>query len=195
MKKLFLLLVILIVSAANFLAQSKNKELEALREETNLPDKEIIRVNKKIKFPNKKPLKIYLAINQSEKDAKKFEKWIGKWNKKNATKYGQVELVSDNSKADVIVAQYRVPRSKYVKESKVTVGNVSETGKILPKAEVDSEYSYRRLDLPIYSYLLVRSNGFWTIVFQNVEPVFVEEQYVNPYARLRGALKKRLKKR
>lgn len=201
MKKLSLFLLTLFIFSVNVFAQN-NKELDKLRKETSLPSDEIIRVNKDIKFPANKTLKVLLAINQSGYDARKFEEWIEKWNRKDGKKYGNVELVGEPDEADVIVAQFRTVRPEYVLESRVNVGNVSDDDQILSNdnrtlsnRRIKSETDYRRLAIPTRSYLLVKVSGFWTVVFRDVETSLFEKQKINPYTRIRGAFKKRLKKR
>ena len=195
MKKTFVCLTILVVFSALASAQVREKEAELLRDELNIAANQTILIDRGKSFPARKPLRVFAAIKQSAKEAKKFGKWLKKWNKKNGNKYGKIEIVDKLENADVVVAQFRTVAPVYVKEVVTKVGNISSTGEIRDNVRVGVGYGYRRMDLPTHSYLLVKSNRAWVIVFRNVEPIFVEEQMVNPRARLRGAMSKKLKNR
>ena len=195
MKKTFVCLTVLAVFSTLASAQVSEKEAGLLREELKLADDEPILIDRGRNFPAQKPLRVFTAIKQSAKEAERFGKWLRKWDKKNSKKYGKIQIVDEIEKADVVVAQFRTVAPVYVKEVVTKVGNISSTGEIRDKVRIGTEYGYRRMDLPTHSYLLVKSNRAWVIVFRNIEPIFVEEQLVNPRARLRGAMSKRLKNR
>ncbi|MEZ5428714.1 MAG: hypothetical protein R2747_20885 [Pyrinomonadaceae bacterium] len=194
MKKILPVLLILLGISISVAAQANREELDDLRREAGLPDDALIRVNEGQAFPAGK-LKVYLAVKQSRDAAEDFEGWVEKWNRKDGGKYGMLEIANDPTAADIIVAQYKTGGAEYVAESKVDFGKLSTEKDSSPGFKVDSDSRYKRLDLPIYSYLMVRSNGFWVVVFRLVETSLPGKQLINPDARIRGDLKKRLKDR
>jgi hypothetical protein len=56
--------------------------------------------------PAANPLKIYLAVAEPEV-TETFVEWVNTWNKKQAPKYGSVEIVSDFAQSDICLIVYR----------------------------------------------------------------------------------------
>ena len=194
MRKLFFITFFLLISGAlNLFAQTSSNDLRKLKQEINLPENEAILVNENLELPAAQDLKVLLAINQSRTDAENFGKWITKWNKKNGSKYRELELVNETSAADLIVVQFRNTHPKYAAQSKIDILNIPLSGNQNGNLKVNSENGYERLDLPIFSYLLLRSNGIWTVIYQHIETSIPGRQLSMPDAKIRTALSSRLK--
>lgn len=182
-------------------AQSDNREIDNLRQQINVSDKEIIVINKDAKLPAGNPLKVFLAVKRDADEAQYFEKWIEEWNRKDGSQYGKLELVKDISKADVVLTQFIMNRGKYVEEASINVGNIPPPGQIISpgkvktKVTVNGEKSYKSLTRPVYSYLIKRENSIWTIIYQDVETSLTGEQLFNPELALWQAFKNEIKLR
>ena len=194
MKKIFMILAIAFLIVGGAFAQSNAKEISNLREHLKISDTEPIRLNTDIKLPAGNSLKIFLMVERQGAEAKRFEKWVQDWNKKDAAKFGKLEIASDISQADIVLAHFVSADSKLTQEQSLKVGN-TPPGQIKPEFQVEGRNDVRLLSLPVYSYLLVREDTFWTIVYQEVDSIIEEEQLSNPENRLWRAVKNRMKNR
>jgi hypothetical protein len=95
--------------ATTVAAQSDDDELSKLRELLNVPSSTSITPSTSSLPPNS-PIRVFIAVGPNEKIQKEFTKGINDWNRNNAQKYGAVELVSQLSAADIILARYEVER-------------------------------------------------------------------------------------
>lgn len=196
MKKILLALVIVFTFITGVFAYFEDKEITLLRQQINIPDTEAIRKNKKEKFPAGQTLKVFLAIKHNKESERDFEEWIEKWNKNNGVKYGKLEAVDSIETADIAIVQFVTKRSEYVEETGISIGTTPKPGETKPKLRVETDRGYKRLDLPVHSFLLVKSNDLWTIVYNDVETVISDEQLLaNPDSRLWSAVEKKMKER
>jgi len=195
MKRLFLFLAISFLTVSGAFAQSNAKEIANLRRHLNISDAEPIRVNTDTRLPAGSSLKIFLTVKRQGNEAKYFEKWVQDWNKKDAAKFGKLEIVSDISQADFVLAHFVSGTSKLVPEASLKIGNTPPEGQIKPEFRVEGKNEVRSLLLPAYSYLLVREDTFWTIVYQDVDSIVEEEQISNPEYKLWRTVKNRMKDR
>ena len=195
MRKINLILII-VCSAVAIFAALDEKEIAVLRKQLNIPAKEIVRENKDVNFSDKSSLKIFLSIKRNGSEAKYFDKWVKEWNKNDAQKHGALETVDEISQADVVITQFVTTQPEYVREAGVSVGNIPEKpGQPNSKVRVKTENDYNRLKLPVFSYLLVREDDLWTIVYRNVETSLPGEQLYNPDLRLWEKFKEKMKER
>ena len=80
-------------------------EYTVLRDVLNLEPSLPVILAEAGKLPATNPLKIHLAIVQPYvKDS--FAKWVDRWNKKEAAKYGAIELVTDPAASDISLVAY-----------------------------------------------------------------------------------------
>jgi hypothetical protein len=81
-------------------------EFARLRDQLKLASSTpVIKIESNV-LPTAKPLKLYLAI-EDPKTAESLVEWVETWNKKDGVKYGSIQIVSDMSEADVLLARYR----------------------------------------------------------------------------------------
>jgi hypothetical protein len=102
----FLLLVCAFASGQSS-AQSIDVELQKLREFLKLPDTTGI-LPSTAPLPKFNPLKVFVATGADTDLHKVFLSRINNWNKKNGLKHGSIEVVSNVSEAQVILAWYSV---------------------------------------------------------------------------------------
>ncbi len=88
-------------------AQSVDAEIARLREILNVPPSTPI-VPSKSPLPEVSPIKVFIAVGQDQKIHNAFTKRMNEWSKKDGLKYGVIEIVSNVSDADVILARYAV---------------------------------------------------------------------------------------
>ena len=190
--------LIIFISLLGFipaLGQTDDRDILELKRQLKLPADEVIRVSRDTRFPKVDSIRTYVAVLQSESDKDDLISWINKWNRKNGPKYGGIEPVDGIDDATVIIVQFRNRRIRYEPEQVLTIGNIDKEDRPLGRVRVETDIRNRRLKLPLSSYLLVRENGFWTIVYADVETSLTGEQRTNPYSRLRSNLRKKLKER
>lgn len=79
---------------------------ERLRIRLKLDASTVVTVNQAAALPGSSPLKLYLSVESPGlKDM--LVKWVEKWNREQADKYGRIELVSDYGQADVSLITFR----------------------------------------------------------------------------------------
>lgn len=100
-------LIVLLALAANATAQSIDSELTKLRELLGVQSSTEI-VPSTGSLPTNSPIRVFLAVGADHKIQDVFTDRINHWNKKDGLKYGQVEVVSNLSDADTILARYEV---------------------------------------------------------------------------------------
>lgn len=196
MKKIFVISVFLFSLTQITFAQLNDRELTDLRKQIKISDKEPVRINENGQLPSANSLKVFLAIKRNGDEKKYFEKWIKEWNEKDGDKYGRLEQVDNLLQSDIVLTQFVVTRGKPVGETNVRIGNAPTLpGQIKPKVSVGNGIGYTSLKLPVYSYLIKRDNGIWTIVYGSVETSIPDEQLFNPEFRLWNAFGEKMKNR
>lgn len=88
-------------------------EYTKLREALNVGPSAPVVVAESGKFPEASPLKIYVAVVQPYiKDG--FAAWVDRWNKKEAAKYGSIEIIPDPAGADISLVTYWGKDESYI---------------------------------------------------------------------------------
>lgn len=105
--QVFMLLLLTAIVASAQSSAPGDGELRALREFLNLPETTTIGIST-ASLPNEMPLKVYVATGKDAALQKVILKRIDDWNKKNGAKFGSLEVVTDLSEAQVILAWYAV---------------------------------------------------------------------------------------
>ncbi len=201
MRKLTWTILLTFLMSIGIYAQNSGEELKQLRKQVNLPNSVQILLDKNEDFPKKQTIKIYLAIKHNKSFAKDFVKWVDKWNKENAADNGTLEIVEDISDADIAAAQFMYGLSKFVREDSISIstGRVSKDEELygvgIGNSKIRANRGYRKLDKPLYSYLLIRNkNGTWDINFSYVDEAF-DYSKTFPEARLQGLIESKMKNR
>ena len=170
--KVLLMITFLAFSAS---AQTSSKDLSELRKKLGLARDAPILIDRKVR-PNGDTLKTFVLIEEQGNKQGKFEKWVLKKNQKNDP---TLNLTDEFSDAQFAVIQLVRRRIKLQRERVLRVGNVDEHGR--PDGiGVSRSTETRLVRLPVYSYVLVKKNGFWTIVFSDVETSINGQERVNP---------------
>lgn len=167
-------------------------EVAKLRQLLNVPPATIIVGSSSSKLPTGIPLKIYVATGKDDSARNRFVKWIDKWNRGEGKQYGTIEVTSDLSQADIVIARYE---GDYSIRPRTSIGTVpvidlkttptSNSPKIGTRA-----YVYR----PLYLYLLTRTPDAFEIVYRHVDRNTSKDR-LDPNGSLLSELKKKMKQR
>ena len=195
MKKIFAVTVFLFLAVQTGFAQLNDEEITNLRKQVKISDTDTIRVNQREGFSSVDTLKVFLTIERNGSVKKYFEKWIKEWNEKDGDQYGKLEQVNDISKADIVLSQFVSNKVKRVSEAGIRAGKYPTPGQPKVNANVGTGVGYASLKLPVYSYLIKRQNGIWTILYGGVETSIPNEQLFNPEFALWNAFDEKMKNR
>lgn len=191
--KLTLLLSLVVLLPTLAVGQLTTREIKDLRAKLKLPDSDKVRNQPTIDFPDNKKIRVFLAVTTPGSDQKYFRKKLAEWNQERAAQFGEVEEVSSVNDADVVLTQFMSTISKVVETTSVGSGmpgtSFPSVGLGSPRRRVEP------IDLPIYSYLIVREQPLWTIVYSHVEASDTARQHSNPTLRLWSAFDTRMRSR
>ena len=172
-----LLLIVATASAAS--AQNTTEELARLREHLSLPDSTSLKLANSSALPTDRPLKVYIATGLDMGVRNNFSKWLDEWNKKDARKYGTVEIVTKLSQADVILARYTV-REKVTDRTETystpvpaTVYDPATNSTVTRPVPRTYSLSYSRV--PVYAYVIGRKQDGYEILWRYADQSSVQE--------------------
>lgn len=104
LKRAFILL--LMSSLPAFGQDLTPDRLGRIRRILGVPPGTPISVARPLVLPGGRPLRVYLAMGFDGKTSHNFARWIQKWNKSEGKQFGELEVVSDISRSDIVVARY-----------------------------------------------------------------------------------------
>ena len=167
-------------------------ELARLREGINAPASTVIVSSRAAQLPAVNTLKVYLVIGKDGKADGRIARWIDKWNQNEGQRFGRLQVVSDLSQADVVMARH-VVRGDVSVQRRTSIGVVPArnpgTDRISAGPTVASgQYLHR----PLYSYLLVRTPDALAIVYRHIDRGHPNDR-ADPDGRLIDELKKKMK--
>lgn len=142
------------------LEKMNDEERALLRKGFKMPEAASIIVVKDKTFSTGVPLKICLETILDPQVREDLNSWITEWNKKEADKYGTLEIVSDSLQSDISVLRYLHP---------------------LPPSDPisamfwDDPKGKRHSLIPVYSYLMVRKADSLEILWRKVDLTYKEE--------------------
>ena len=171
MKKIFAVATFLFLTAQLSFAQLNNNEINNLKKNVKISNSDVVRINERagISSSASDPVKVFLAIKRNGDEKKYFENWIKTWNEKNGSQYGKIQQVDDIAQAEIVMVQFVSAKIKRVGEAGVKVGNVPSGGQITKQnVSVGSGTGFTPLKLPVYSYLVKRESGIWTVLYVSV---------------------------
>ncbi len=131
------------------------------------------------KVPSPSIVKINLESILDPKVRETVSNWTSEWNRKDAIKYGAIEMVKDGLQADITVVRYLRPLPASDPVSAMTWTD--------PKGKV------HRL-LPVYSYLIVCKPDSLEILWRKVDLTY-QEEFESSAKVLADTLKKLIKER
>ncbi len=165
MRKFAIAFVALALLSITVTAQS-NEELVRLRERLNIPASTAIVSSGSTKLPAGDTLRVYLVTGKDGKANKHLAKWIDKWNQNEGQRFGKLQIVSDFSQADVIMAR-DVVRGDVSVQHRTTIGIWPErnpdTDRISTKPRI---YTRPYIHRSLYSYLIVRTPEALAVVYR-----------------------------
>lgn len=88
-------------------------ELAALRKHLRVPETLVITPAKSPQLPTERPLKIYMDTAGDTSASSELVKLIQDINKKQADKYGPIEVTEESSKANLWLIHYEVPGTRH----------------------------------------------------------------------------------
>ena len=190
MRKLILAAAALLLTLTPAGAQVSQLEVARLRERLNLPQTALVTTSIGVKLPAGPALKVHVATSKGDPTYNYLVESFDKWNKKDGRNYGLLQAVSDLSRADVILALYRVREG--VTHSSNPAGGVGQLpGVVLTSPNIGRPPLRERLPDTLYSYLITRKGEAFEIVYRDVVPL----SHPDPEVRVLNELKKRMRKR
>lgn len=195
MCKVFLAVAVLFLTSIAAAAQASNEELARLRTRLNLPLSMSVIELGSTKLSTATPLKICIATHQDQKAYSYFAKGIDKWNKGAGKKHGVLQIVTDISQADVVLARYAVPEERTV-VTRNTIGIGPVRNQAMMRTSTKPIFDTRSHALvPLYLYLLIpTSPNTLDIVYRSIDRSYLADR-ADPDARLLDELKKLIENR
>ena len=130
-------------------------------------------------------LKVYLATGKDENARSYYASWVEKWNRNEGQKAGLLEVVSDLSQADLIIARFKGDTAV---EQRGSIGTVSAID-MKSRPTTNSRMQVYR---PLYAYLIMRTPDALEVVYRHVDRNSIP---TDPDGNLLDELKKKIKRR
>jgi hypothetical protein len=179
MRILFPVSILLILICIPAMGQNANEELARLREHLTVPDSTPIKLANSSALPSGQSLKVYIATGLDVGVRGNFIKWMDEWNKKDGKKYGMVELVSDMSQAEIILARYTL-REKITDRTETHSTPVPATvydpatNSVITRP-VPRTYSTSYSLVPVYAYVIAQKPSGLEILWRYTDQTTVAE--------------------
>lgn len=106
MNRILFVCILILMSALTATAQTMGSELDLLREQLGVSADVPIALADSSDLPAGDSLKVFIAVGLDMDVRKRTVERIAEWNKKDAKKYGALEIVTDLAEANVILAHY-----------------------------------------------------------------------------------------
>jgi len=166
MRKLFFLMSLLLVSSCITFAQTPGDEIKHLQEVLGVSEQTQIKLatNSSLQTSDK-ALKVYIATGLDMKVHENFLGWIRKWNNSSdAKKYRSLEVVTEISEADIVLARYTLNENiRTETASRPTVGTVWDPAtNTWISRPTQQTYSYSTV--PVFAYVLRRKDKDFEIL-------------------------------
>ena len=178
MKNIFFINCVLLIFGLSVFGQTSKADLKQLQKEVgssiSITDKDAV-------FPAAKTVKIYLAIKYNKQSAKDFAEWTAKWNQTEAQQYGAIQIVDKPADADIAAVQFQYGAARVVREEtarfkigKTDPNDTKNNDKFvinsIGNSNARAETSARALELPLYSYLIVRGqDAAWAVDYARID--------------------------
>jgi len=152
-------------------SQDTQSELANLRKHLELPDSTPIKLSLSSTLPPNRPLNVFIAVGLDVGVRGNFSRWLAEWNKKDGKRHGLVNLVSEISQAQVILARYAL-RDRVQTDTRVVPGVAIDptTGQTVTRP-VPRTYSV----VPVYAYVISRNPAGLEIIWRYVGQDYVAE--------------------
>jgi len=147
-------------------------------------------------LPAGAPLKVFVLVPRQSDVWSNFLEWVEEWNRTEGEKYGRVEVVSDASRADVILARFLTPfkTSKYSppREERSTVMIPAEPrlrASMPPVADVPQAVPSVSHSAKVYAYIAARDGEGLKLLWRGDDTVRVSGVQMAPefgLGRLKG---------
>lgn len=191
-----------LITSLGINAQTDSAQIKQLREELNIPNSSVILVNEYTTFPDGNIIKIFPSIKHNKKFAKDFVKWVDKWNRENSKQNGTLQIVDKIEEADVIAVQFRYGTRDYVREESISLSTSDKItkdhdffGQTIGNSKIKAKKGHRKLDFPLYSYILVRGVGdTWFVNFSYMDETRRQRDNFSE-VRLEGKINNQMKDR
>jgi hypothetical protein len=150
MKSTVVILLSILTLAASIYGQNEKAELADLTIYLGLRDTETLTIGKDL--PKSNPVKVFIDGTTDIEAKNRIVEEIRKWNTKSASKYGQIDVVSQRYEADVTLVRFQGTKaiSKTVRVPPTNTMN----GRPIPSG---STHTYSTI--PVYAYIVVRNGS------------------------------------
>ena len=193
MLKLLAACVVLCVLSLATAGQTSRGEIAMLGERLNVPASTSIVNSSAARLPAGASLKIYIAAGKDKTAYTRLAKWAEKWNRNEGARHGTLQVVSDLSQADIVLARFHVRESAPRPRTTISVGSIHDPTR---DRNASSPKISTRTYTPTaeYSYLLTRSSDVLTILYGDVDRTYIQD-YSDPDGDLLRQLEAQMKKR
>lgn len=191
------LLFLLFVTANG---QTSDEEINRLRSLLKLPASiNLITEPISPEITSAKVTKLFIASEQDKKVNNRIGKWVSEWNQQEASKYGQLQLVSTVLEADVILAFRREREMIPQTRTSLGIGSVFDPNRGVSKSRDPQISTKTYFPISRYTYLITRAaddypTETFQILYGKVDRSHIQD-YSDPDKYLFNELKKRLKNR
>ncbi len=202
MKNTFFINCVLLVFGLSVFGQTSKADLKQLQKEVG---SSIAITDKDAAFPAAKTVKIYLAIKYNKHSGKDFADWAAKWNKTEARQFGTIQIVDKAADANIVAVQFQHGAARVVREesARFKIGKTDPNDSrnddrfiinSIGNSNARVETSARALELPLYSYLIIRGqDAKWAVDYARIDERL--DTGVFPDLLLQSVIEDRLKSR
>lgn len=134
------------------LAQDKATQL---RSHLGLSEEAVVKPSLRPSLPGTTPLRVALAFGVDIDIIQNFTKWVEDWNRKDAKKYGRIDLVEAAQEADVVLVRFldRTQSAGEWTSASAYAGNSWAAGSAASQGLV-----------PVYAFILTRNEAGFEIL-------------------------------
>lgn len=180
MKIIFPITIFLLLFAASAFGQDPTDELNRLRQHLGVSPTTSVKLADAHAIPAAAAtLKVYVAVGIDMVVKANFVRWFDDWNRKNGKKYGNVEVVTEITQADVIVARYTVLERATTKSDTYsnvvpgTVYNPATNSSVTRPVSRTFSVSYSMV--PVFAYIMLAKPAGLEIISRYTDEASLSE--------------------
>ncbi len=168
MRRHVLATLIVLVAFLNFptFAQTADSELAVLRAHLNLDASVTLELSDDPSIPIAETLRVFIATGLDTGVRRNLRAWIESWTKRNAKRYGGLELCDDSSNADIILVRYvlrdQIKTAVHSSTNTVTTLDIF-SGKLV---QTPVAQTFSSVVAPAWSYIIRRQHDRYQILWR-----------------------------
>jgi hypothetical protein len=193
MRKIPLFIIAILFFGLSVYGQTNYEETAEIKEHLNLPLKTIMTFDEAAALSGAEEIRVYIETDGNRKLAKRFSKWVKKWNEKEADDYGKLKIVEDIAEADVILVRYKKREFKPYQRTTVGIGDRVDPV-TMGRSSKPTVKNNLYIPYPKYSFLIVRESDEFRIIYRDKDESHIRDNN-NPDRDLFDELKEKMKSR